>query len=77
MPIYEYRCLKCDRSFEALVRNGHDGAQCPHCRGTKLAREMSTFAALGSNGAADSAIESGSAASGRMCGGSCGNCGCH
>jgi predicted nucleic acid-binding Zn ribbon protein len=26
MPIYEYRCANCERSFEAFVRSGDDGA---------------------------------------------------
>ena len=56
MPIYEYRCASCDRSFEAFVRPGDDGAQCPHCHGSKLTREMSTFAARGSNGDAAAAV---------------------
>jgi len=82
MPIYEYRCASCDRSFEAFVRSG-DAAECPHCHGSKLTRELSTFAAR-SNGdstaAAASAIaNSGTPSSGSMTGGGCcgGGCGCH
>ncbi|MDB5108731.1 MAG: hypothetical protein JWM69_1672 [Candidatus Binatus sp.] len=82
MPIYEYRCEDCDRSFEALVRNGHDDAQCPHCQGGKLSRELSTFAARGSNGDGASAAAKTIAmngSSGGMRGGGCGSggCGCH
>ncbi|HZC45073.1 MAG TPA: zinc ribbon domain-containing protein [Candidatus Acidoferrum sp.] len=80
MPIYEYRCASCDRSFEAFVRPGDDGAQCPHCRGSKLTREMSTFAARSSNGDAASAAASAIADSGTSnTGGGCcgGGCGCH
>ena len=83
MPIYEYRCTNCDRSFEAFVRPSDDSAQCPHCNGSKLTREMSTFASR-SNGdstaAAASAIAtSGTSNSGGMTGGGCcgGGCGCH
>jgi putative FmdB family regulatory protein len=50
MPIYEYRCVNCDRSFEAFVRPGDGGARCPACHGSKLTREMSTFAARAGNG---------------------------
>ena len=84
MPIYEYRCTNCDRSFEAFVRNGDDSAQCPHCNGSKLTREMSTFAARASNGDSASAVASAIANSGTSngggfssggCGG--GSCGCH
>jgi len=85
MPIYEYRCTKCDRSFEAFVRPGDGGARCPRCHGSKLRREMSTFAARGGNGGgaaaavaamADScAANGGGSAGGGCCGG--GGCGCH
>jgi putative FmdB family regulatory protein len=83
MPIYEYRCVECDRSFEAFVRNGADDASCPECHGSRLTREMSTFAARGSNGdgasAAMNAIAANGGSAGRMTGGGCGGggCGCH
>ncbi|MGB0059468.1 FmdB family zinc ribbon protein [Candidatus Binatus sp.] len=82
MPIYEYRCAKCDRSFEAFVRPG-DAAECPHCHGSKLTREMSTFAARGSSGDGAAAVASAMANSGTSSGfsggGGCcgGGCGCH
>lgn len=82
MPIYEYRCTRCDRSFEAFVRPG-DAAECPHCHGSKLTREMSTFAARGSNGdgaaAVASAMANSDTSSGFTGGGGCcgGGCGCH
>ncbi len=85
MPIYEYRCANCDRSFEAFVRPGDGGAQCPNCHGSKLTREMSTFAARRSDGdsaaavasaMADSGTSNGFTGGGGCCGGGCG-CGCH
>lgn len=30
MPLYDYRCLKCDHSFEAFVKHG-DAVHCPAC----------------------------------------------
>ncbi|MGA3229241.1 MAG: zinc ribbon domain-containing protein [Candidatus Binatus sp.] len=84
MPIYEYRCTNCDRSFEAFVRPGDGGAQCPLCHGSKLTREMSTFAARSSNGdgaavVADAMANSGAANGGGTAGSGCcgGACGCH
>jgi putative FmdB family regulatory protein len=80
MPIYEYRCIDCDRTFEALVRAGHDDAQCPSCNGDHLSREMSVFASR-SNGDGAAAIAGAIAANGgsKMSGGGCcgGGCGCH
>jgi len=83
MPIYEYHCSDCDRSVEVLVRAGHDeDAECPGCRGSRLTREMSVFAARGgdSNGVAAAAQAIASNGGGRPSGGGgcCGGgCGCH
>lgn len=84
MPIYEYRCGECEVSFEAFVRQGHhDDAECPHCGGHKLSREMSTFAARSSNGNGNGTSEAAQAIAasglGRPSGGCCGagGCGCH
>ena len=83
MPIYEYRCANCDRSFEAFVRPSDTSAQCPHCNGSKLTREMSTFASRASNGDSAAAVASAMANSGTSNGftggGGCsgGSCGCH
>jgi len=80
MPIYEYRCSNCDRSFEALVRAGDALARCPHCDGSAITREMSTFAARAGNGDSVAAVAQAIAGSGtRAGGGGCcgGGCGCH
>ncbi len=84
MPIYEYRCAKCETAFEALIRPNHDeDAECPHCGGHRLSRQMSTFASRSANGNGSGASEAARAiaASGltRPSGGCCGagGCGCH
>ena len=41
MPIYEYRCLKCNDQFETLVLGSNDKITCPKCNGKKLERLMS------------------------------------
>jgi len=71
MPIYEYRCKKCDRSFEAFVRPRRDKAECPSCHGRRLVRQMSVFrsGAPSGRGAAESL-----AAAGRCSGASCAGC---
>ena len=80
MPIYEYRCTDCDSTFEALVRSGHDDAQCPSCHGDHLSRQMSVFASR-TNGDGGAAIANAIASNGgsKMSGGGCcgGGCGCH
>jgi len=47
MPIYEYRCEECGQGFEKLIRNADEssGLSCPACGGTRLALQLSVFAA--------------------------------
>jgi len=57
MPIYEYRCSKCKHVFEFLLRSQGDQADiaCPECRGKKVERRLSVFAARnGQRSACDS-----------------------
>ena len=78
MPIYEYHCADCDRSFEAYVRPGARETECPACHGGNIARELSVFAAArGTPGAASGGEFSGGR--GATGGGGCcgGGCGCH
>ena len=69
MPMYEFRCLKCNEVFEfLLVKSGDDiEMQCPHCRAEDFERVMSTTSyALGSggDGATRPSVESRQCASG-------------
>ena len=47
MPIYEYRCLDCGKRSSTLVLSAAAAAApaCRHCRGQRLERLMSRFAA--------------------------------
>jgi putative FmdB family regulatory protein len=77
MPIYEYHCADCNRSFEAYVRAGAQETECPACHRGNIARELSVFAAArGTSGMTNGGDFSGS--SGAMGGGGCcgGGCGC-
>ena len=42
MPIYEYQCRACGRSFEMLVRNSERPA-CPACHSLDIERLISSF----------------------------------
>jgi putative FmdB family regulatory protein len=48
MPIYEYRCLDCNRKFSALLgmTAEPDDERCPHCQGTNTRRLVSRFSRL-------------------------------
>ncbi len=63
MPLYEYTCRSCTKSFELLVR-GNDTLQCPSCTSTELERRSSVFAARSSGPARQSEAP-----------GACGHCG--
>lgn len=71
MPIYEFKCLKCQEYVEILVLGKDDDKvqmQCPHCGGEELERIISTtnFSMGGGNSKSGPSTES------RTCsGGSC------
>ena len=47
MPLYEFRCEKCENVIERLCRVGTNGKdlKCPNCGGAKMRRLMSVFSA--------------------------------
>jgi putative FmdB family regulatory protein len=54
MPLYEYKCKKCEKNFETLVSlsKADDPVKCPYCGYEKSERLLSTFcASVGSKGA--------------------------
>ena len=68
MPIYEFHCEKCQKDSEMLVRSSHwEGAKCPHCGSTKLAKKFSTFASAAGGGASEPSC-TGKPSSCGMCG---------
>ncbi len=70
MPLYEYKCEKCDKSFEILQKSNNEKAVCPNCGGTSLEKLFSVFAS-GSTSSGNGGIPSPSP-------GGCapGGCGC-
>ncbi|MCS7049484.1 MAG: zinc ribbon domain-containing protein [Verrucomicrobiae bacterium] len=67
MPLYEFECGDCGKSFELLVRSTRwQGSECPHCGSQKLTKKFSTFAAQG--GQADTSVPATCPTTGRACG---------
>jgi putative FmdB family regulatory protein len=59
MPIYEYRCLDCSRTFEKIIWNSGDKeVQCPSCQSKNSLRVLSAFA-KGSGGVKGVPVSSG------------------
>jgi len=75
MPIYEYRCSKCNLEFEYLVF-GNDKPDCPACKSKKVDKLMSAcgFVSKGSGGETVSSSASASGCSGCSAS-SCAGCG--
>jgi len=67
MPIFEYNCRRCDKSFEQLVLNVKETVRCPACDSNAVEKQLSVFSSPGSD----------SQASARGCGCTPQTCGCH
>ena len=52
MPLYEYQCDECGKSFELLVRSATQQKEpkCPHCGSLKVSKSISLFGVGGAGG---------------------------
>ncbi|MDR3037976.1 MAG: zinc ribbon domain-containing protein [Candidatus Adiutrix sp.] len=77
MPIYEFRCEKCGRDFEELVRGANPKVVCPGCGGRKCRKLMSAsrFVSKGANGGTTASSAGGGGCSGCAGGSACATCG--
>ena len=44
MPLFEYKCKKCSKEFEELVRSSDEKVKCPACQSADVEKKMSVFA---------------------------------
>jgi putative FmdB family regulatory protein len=63
MPLYEYRCEPCDRTFETLIRNSGDQAHCPECGSIDVNKLLSVPSAAQTAGGREGAMPLGRGAS--------------
>ncbi len=50
MPIFEYQCNKCSKTFEKLVFKGdQDNIKCPGCKSRDIRKKMSATSFMGSS----------------------------
>ena len=56
MPIYEFRCKKCEHTFETLAGINEDGSslECPECGETGPEKLLSIFSSTGTESPASS-----------------------
>ena len=75
MPIYEFRCKKCNQEFEYLVF-GSDKPFCPSCKSKNVSKLMSACGFVSKGGSGETMRTSASASSCSGCSaGSCAGCG--
>jgi putative FmdB family regulatory protein len=57
MPLFEYLCKECSKTFEVLIRmsGANQEVLCPACRSAKTQKLLSGFAVASSGGSAVSA----------------------
>jgi len=79
MPIYEYCCADCTKTFEKMrpMSQSNAEAQCPQCGSAHTCRGLSRFAAFSKgNGGTSQTVGGGGGCA--HCGShSCGSCGHH
>nr|HDM99601.1 zinc ribbon domain-containing protein [Deltaproteobacteria bacterium] len=48
MPIYEYKCEKCNKIFESFVLSSRDkmGIKCPECGSKEVGKMLSSFSSV-------------------------------
>lgn len=70
MPIYEFTCAKCNKSFEQLVRTMGSPvkAECPHCGSAKAEKKLSVMSVVGGDSS------KGQSGHTHPVGGGCGRC---
>ncbi len=73
MPIYEYMCQECNKSFEYLVM-GRDNPVCPNCNSAKVMRLMSACGFI-SKGAGGQTVKSSSGGCSGCTSTNCSSCG--
>ena len=75
MPMYEFTCQDCHKTFEELIFTASDekDVSCPACHSTKVAKQLSAFSVGGSDSGYSGADFGGGCATGSCCpGGTCG-----
>jgi putative FmdB family regulatory protein len=80
MPIYEYNCSDCRRTFEKMrpMSKSDDEIACPDCGSTHTSRGLSLFAAFSKgNGGTSQAVAGGGCGCDGCGSHSCGSCGRH
>ncbi|MEZ7893065.1 MAG: zinc ribbon domain-containing protein [Candidatus Wallbacteria bacterium] len=75
MPIFEFKCAKCEKTFEKIQSSKAPNPDCPECGHNKTEKLISVFGFKGTGeGAKSSASLDGCGSCSTH---NCGSCGCH
>ena len=68
MPLYEYRCDACGKSFEKMTAFAHTAQipECPHCGSPQTRKKISTFSSRVASGGSSSSSSSNCGGGGRF-----------
>ncbi len=67
MPLYEYHCLECEKTFEKMLRFSEDPnvpQECPECHGNHTRKQITSFATRLAASGLTSSFSSGSSSCG-------------
>ncbi|MBP5510190.1 MAG: zinc ribbon domain-containing protein [Kiritimatiellae bacterium] len=75
MPIYEYVCAACGKTFDHLAKSYSAPAPgCPACGSSRVEKQLSTFSQTSATPAACRSCPSSEGGGGHGCGCGCGCC---
>lgn len=47
MPLFDFTCADCGRSFELLLRGAKESPACPHCASVRVEKQLALVAVKG------------------------------
>ncbi|MCE1246884.1 MAG: zinc ribbon domain-containing protein [Firmicutes bacterium] len=79
MPLYEYKCLACEKNFDKICRAGIPDSEitCPACGKNEAKRKLSMFSFGSRNSSGDFKSAPSSGGCGSCSSHNCSNCSCH
>lgn len=74
MPIFEFKCLDCEKSFEKIQTKRDPNPACPECSSSRTEKKISMFGFTGGEGAKSSVNTGGGHNCGSCSSHNCGSC---
>ena len=74
MPIFEFKCNKCENEFETILFRSDDTVKCPDCGSEKVIKLLSTCSFKSSSSTGEVTSSAGSSACSSCSSGNCSTC---